>query len=103
MLRSQYTAWAQSGGPGMSALTPLLGAKLTRAPKGLFAFISPRAIWSVGAKDHALDALTGIDPVPVAPPALGVRAEVRAKKPATPGAAHSRWRGLYCILQVQTV
>ena len=25
----------------------------------------------------------GIDPVPVAPPAVGVRAEVRAKKPAT--------------------
>jgi hypothetical protein len=44
---------AQSGGPGMSAFTPLLGAKLTWAPKGFLAFISPRAIWSVGAsQDH---------------------------------------------------
>ena len=33
--------------------------------------------------------LTGIDPVPVAPPAVGVRAEVRAKKTPTSGAARA--------------
>ena len=45
--------------------------------------------------------LTGIDPVPVAPPAVGVRAEVRAKKTATSSPGASRWWGLYCILRLK--
>ena len=45
--------------------------------------------------------LTGIDSPCL--PAVGVRAEVRAKKPATSSpCGHSRWRGLYCILRVDT-
>jgi hypothetical protein len=39
--------------------------------------------------------VASIDPVPVAPPgAVGVRAEVRAKKPATSAATSWRWAGL---------
>ena len=36
----QRPVLAQTGGPGMSALTPVLGVKQTCAPKGRFAFIT---------------------------------------------------------------
>ena len=38
---------------------------------------------SADLADQGAHGLTGIDPVPVSPPAVGVRAEVRAKKTAT--------------------
>ena len=51
--------------------------------------------------------LTGIDPVPVAPPAVGVRAEVRAKKTRHPEPVESAGipdgGGFYCILEMETV
>jgi len=48
---------------------------------------SKTRLWALGRP--GCSRLTGIDPVPVAPPASGCAGEVRAKKTATPEAARA--------------